>query len=143
MEPWVWWVVAALGLAVIEIATLDLIFIMLAAGAAAGAATAALGGPVALQVIVAAVVSLAMLGLVRPIALNHLRQPAEIRTGVDALLGSRAVVIEAVGRDAGLIKLGGETWTARPYDPTRVIEVGREVDVVRIDGATAVVLESD
>ncbi len=58
----------------------------------AGAATAALGGPVALQVIVAAVVSLAMLGLVRPIALNHLRQPAEIRTGVDALLGSEAVV---------------------------------------------------
>jgi membrane protein implicated in regulation of membrane protease activity len=143
MEDWVWWVVAALGLAVIEIATLDLIFIMLAAGAAAGAVTAALGGPVVLQVIVAAVVSLAMLGLVRPIALNHLRQPAEIRTGVAALVGARAVVVEAVGRDAGLVKLAGELWTARGYDPSRVIEVGREVDVVRIDGATAVVLESD
>ena len=37
------------------------------------------------------------------------------------------------------MRIGGETWTARPYDEALVIPAGEWVDVLAIDGATAVV----
>jgi membrane protein implicated in regulation of membrane protease activity len=140
---WYWWVAAALGLAVVEIATLDLIFIMLAVGSLAGAVVSAVGGPLVLQVVVAGAVAVLMLALVRPVALRHLRQPAGLRTGVAALEGATAVVVERVDAHDGRVKLKGELWSARSYDPDRVIEPGTVVDVVRIDGATAVVLATE
>lgn len=140
---WYWWVAAALGLAVIEIATLDLIFVMLAAGSLAGALVSAAGGPLVLQVVVAGAVAVLMLALVRPVALRHLRQPSDLRTGVAALEGATAVVVERVDAHDGRVKIKGEIWSARSYDPDRVIEPGTVVDVVRIDGATAVVLSTE
>jgi membrane protein implicated in regulation of membrane protease activity len=142
-HEWVAWIVAALILGGIEITTLDLTFLMLAAGAGAGAGAAALGAPLLVQVIVAVVVAISMLGVVRPVALRHLRTPLETRTGVAALVGRQAVVLQRVDRHTGQVKLGGEVWTARCYDPHHVIEPGRTVDVVSIDGATAVVYESE
>jgi membrane protein implicated in regulation of membrane protease activity len=37
------------------------------------------------------------------------------------------------------VKIGGEVWTARPYDEDQVIEPGAKVDVFVIKGATALV----
>ena len=39
----------------------------------------------------------------------------------------------------GLVKLAGETWTARPYDEDLVIPPGAKVEVFEIRGATAYV----
>ncbi len=143
-NAWVAWVVLAVVLGVVEVTTLDLIFLMLAAGAAGGAVTAAVGAPILLQVVVALVVAVAMLGVVRPVALRHLRQPSlDARTGVAALVGRQAVVLERIDGHSGRVKLGGEVWSARSYDPHLVIEPGRTVDVVSIEGATAVVYESE
>ena len=140
MEPWVWWLVAAVALVAVEVVTLDLIFVMLAAGAAAGAVTAVAGAPVAVQAAVALVVALAMLGAVRPVALRHLRQPIETRTGVAALVGAKALVLERVDAHSGRVKLAGEVWSARAYDGESVFEPGQTVDVASIEGATALVL---
>ncbi len=38
------------------------------------------------------------------------------------------------------MKLAGEVWSARAYDGFSVFEPGADVSVVRIDGATALVL---
>jgi membrane protein implicated in regulation of membrane protease activity len=140
---WVAWLGLAVVLGLVEVTTLDLTFLMIAAGALAGAGAAGVGLPFALQVIVAVVVSIAMLGVVRPVALRHLRTPAAIRTGTAALVGSEAVAIERVDAHGGQVKLKGEVWSARTYDPSTVIEAGRNVEVVQIDGATAVVYESE
>lgn len=140
VAAWVWWVVAAVVLGIVEVTTLDLIFLMLAAGALAGAATALATDNVALQAIAALVVAVAMLGLVRPIALRHLRTPIETRTGVAALVGAKALVVERVDGHGGRVKLAGEVWSARSYDGETVLEPGASVDVVEIDGATALVL---
>lgn len=140
MEPWVWWLVAAVALVAVEVVTLDLIFVMLAAGAAAGAVSAVAGAPVAVQAAVALVVALAMLGAVRPVALRHLRQPIETRTGVAALVGAKALVLERVDAHSGRVKLAGEVWSARAYDGESVFEPGQMVDVASIEGATALVL---
>ena len=41
--------------------------------------------------------------------------------------------------DVGLFRIGGEEWSARSYDETLVIPVGITVDVMQIEGATALV----
>lgn len=140
---WVAWLGLAVLLGIVEVSTLDLVFLMLASGALAGALAAGVGLPFVLQVVVALVTAVAMLGVVRPVALRHLRTPMSSRTGVAALVGAKGVVLERVDAHAGLIKLAGETWTARSFDPHTAIEPGRPVDVMQIDGATAVVYESE
>lgn len=141
-NQWALWAGLALILGIIETTTLDLVFLMLAAGAAAGAGAALLGLPILTQALVAIAVSAAMLIVVRPIAKRHLHQPIAERTGVAALVGRRAVVLERVDGTGGRVKLAGEVWSARSYDGS-VIEVGSNVDVVEIQGATALVFSAD
>lgn len=140
---WAVWLGLAIVLGTIETMTLDLVFLMLAGGAAAGAVAAALGASPLLALLVAVVGTAALLGVVRPVALRHIRQPSISRTGVDALVGRRAVVIEQVDRHDGRIKLGGETWSARSYDEESVIAPGAAVDVIEIKGATALVYPAE
>jgi len=140
---WAAWVGLAVLLGVVEVTTLDLTFAMLAAGALAGAATGLVTDNLLVQALVALVVAVAMLAVVRPVALRHLRTPLAIRTGTDALVGERGLVIEAVDGQSGRIKLKGEVWSARTYDPSTSIEAGRSVEIVQIDGATALVYESE
>jgi membrane protein implicated in regulation of membrane protease activity len=140
---WAVWVAIALVLGLVELTTLDLFFLMLAAGALAGAGMAAAGAPLLLQVVAALVVAVAMVGVVRPVALRHLRTPSATRTGVAALIGADAVALERVDATGGRIKLRGEIWSARTYDPSTVIEPGESVEVMQIDGATAVVYGSE
>jgi membrane protein implicated in regulation of membrane protease activity len=40
------------------------------------------------------------------------------------------------------VKIGGEEWTAAPYDEDDRFEAGEVVDVVQIKGATAYVLRT-
>ena len=140
MDAWVWWIVAAGVLAVAEVLTGgSLVLFMLAGGAAAGGLTAALGAPPALAVGVFALVSVALLGLVRPVARRHMRLSRETRTNVAALVGAEALVLESVDGLDGRIKLAGEVWSARAYDGQSVFEPGTRVQVLQIDGATALV----
>lgn len=140
---WALWLALALLFGIIETTTLDLFFLMLAGGAVAGGIAAIVGAPVLLQAIIAIAASAALLGVVRPIARRHLQQPLHTRTGVAALVGARGVALERVDATGGRIKLAGEVWSARAYDPHAVIEPGRAVDVVEIEGATALVFESE
>jgi membrane protein implicated in regulation of membrane protease activity len=48
-------------------------------------------------------------------------------------------VLERVDGDGGRVKLGGEVWSARSFDSSRVFEPGERVSVLEIQGATAVV----
>lgn len=140
---WVIWAVVAGLLAAVELLTLDLVFLMLAAGAAAGAVAALLGGGPVISVVVSIVIAFAMLAAVRPVAIRHLRQGPTIRTGVAALVGQPAVVMEQVDPNSGTVKIGGEIWSARPYDGHSTIEPGKTVEVLSIDGATAYVHETE
>lgn len=142
-NEWVAWLGVAFVFGIVETTTLDLVFLMLAGGAASGALAAVLGGNVLVQALVAIAASIALLGVVRPIAKRHLRTPMKARTGTAALVGRRGVVIEKVSIDTGRIRLAGEVWTARAFDGESVIEPGASVDVIEIQGATAMVFEAD
>ncbi len=115
--------------------------VLLALAALVVAAAAAVTDSIPVQLAVFIVASIATLALIRPIARRHLRTPASIRTGTAALIGSRAVVLDRVDADSGQVKIGGEVWTARAYDESDVFEPGERVDVLKIDGATALVAE--
>ncbi|MYV49156.1 NfeD family protein [Streptomyces sp. SID2888] len=113
---------------------------MLAVGALAAAAVSGLGGDAVIQVVVFAVVSVALIAVVRPIAARHRSQNPELATGIEALKGKRATVLERVDGSGGRVKLAGEVWSARALDSELIYEVGQEVDIVDIEGATAVVM---
>lgn len=136
---WYWWVAIVFGLIAIEAITLDLVLFMFAGGAVGAAVAAALGGDVVWQVAVFAILSALLLVALRPYLLKNLRVRGEdlVETNVAAHVGRDAVVVQTVTESGGLVKLMGEVWTARTEGPA--LQVGAEVQVLRIDGATAVV----
>jgi membrane protein implicated in regulation of membrane protease activity len=142
-NEWSAWLGLAFIFGIIETTTVDLVFLMLAAGAASGALAAVFGVPLIGQALIAIGVSAALIGVVRPIAKRHMRVPTRVRTGAAALVGQSALVLEQVDGDGGRIKLAGEVWTARSFDGRSVIAPGKSVDVVEIDGATALVFPGD
>ena len=141
MPEWVAWVIVAAAFAVGEIFTLGFFLGPIAVSAVIAAIVAAAGLAVEVQFAVFVVCSLASLLFLRPIALRHTRTQGTLRTGAAALIGQRAVVLERVDADHGQVKIGGEVWTARPYDESDVFEPGMRVDVMKIEGATALVAE--
>jgi membrane protein implicated in regulation of membrane protease activity len=142
VPDWVIWVIVAVVLAVGEIATPGL-FVLgpVALAALLALLVAAVGGPLLLQLIVFGVASIASLALLRPVARRHLRMPAQLRTGTDALVGARATVLQRVDSDGGRVKIGGEEWSARAYMEGQVLAPGTRVEVAKIEGATALVYE--
>ncbi|KUN78730.1 hypothetical protein AQJ66_31195 [Streptomyces bungoensis] len=140
IDAWVWWLVGAAALGIPLVVTAMPEFGMFAVGAVAGAVVAGLGFDVVVQVLAFVVVSVALIAVVRPIAARHGSQRPRLATGVDALKGRQAVVLERVDGSGGRIKLAGEVWSARALDTGRAYEVGQEVDVVEIEGATAIVI---
>ncbi|MDN5853735.1 MAG: NfeD family protein [Actinomycetia bacterium] len=136
---WIAWLVAAAALGAAEFFTLTLVFGILGSAALVAAVVAGVGAPVVFQVLAFAVAAGAGLAVVRPIARRQLSQPPPMRDGSEALIGKKATVIEEVTADRGLIKLVGEPWSARAFDETLVIPAGAAVDVMEIEGATAIV----
>src|SRR3954449_12294821 len=139
MPDWVVWAVAAAILAAGEAASAALVLGPVALAAAVAAIVAAAGAPVAVQIVAFIISSLAALLILRPVARRHLKMPPHVRTGTAALIGCSATVLKQVDRDGGQVKIGGEIWSARSYDEDQVIEPGDRVEVLKIDGATALV----
>jgi membrane protein implicated in regulation of membrane protease activity len=139
MGSWIIWLIlaAVFGAAELLTATLALGLIAVAAFVAAIVGIAHL--PLFAQLIAFVVTAGAGLGLVRPFAIRHLRRPPPLRTGTSALVGRPAWVLQEVTGRAGRVKIGGEEWSARAYDESLVIGVGASVDVIEIEGATALV----
>lgn len=134
------WLIAGVLLAAAEALTGDFFLLMIAGGALAAAGVSAVTDfPVWLDAIVFGVVSLALVLGVRPILLRKFAKPPILQTGIDALSGKTALVLEQVSATEGQVKIDGEVWTARPMDDTEVYAPGTPVTVLEIDGATAVV----
>jgi membrane protein implicated in regulation of membrane protease activity len=135
---WIWLIVAA-ALGVAEIVTTTLAFGLVAVAALVAAVAVAAGGGAVIQLGAFVLGSAAGLGIVRPIAVRHIKQPPMLRTGTAALVGRTALVLDEVSAYAGRVRIGGEEWSARPYDETLVLPAGSTVDVLKIEGATALV----
>lgn len=130
----------AIVLGVAELASMDLILLMLAAGALVGMGAALAGAGPVLAALLAAGAATACLALVRPPLVKRLHSGPDLQLGHGKLVGAQGVVTERItGLQVGRIKLAGEIWTAAPYDDTVAIEPGETVEVLEIKGATAYV----
>jgi membrane protein implicated in regulation of membrane protease activity len=142
MAAWLVWAIVAVLLAVGEIFTPGMFFLgPVALAAVVAGVTAAVGGAVAVQLIVFIAGSIASVWVLRPIARRHLHMPPSLRTGTAALEGAKAVVVQRVDFNGGRVRIGGEEWSARAYVDDQVFEPGTRVEVVKIEGATALVFQ--
>jgi membrane protein implicated in regulation of membrane protease activity len=139
VPDWLIWIIAAAVLAGAEALSLDLVLIMLAGGALVGGAAAAIGLPPLVQVLLAAIASTVLIVGVRPTAQRHLTGHGTTATNTAALIGKEAVVLTPVDFRNGLVRLNGGDWSARSAERHHSFGVGDTVQVVAIDGATAVV----
>ena len=140
MVSWIVWLIVAAVLGVAELLTMTFAFGLIAIAAVVAAVVGAFHLDLGVQL--AAFVAAAGAGLVfiRPVAIRHLKQPPELRTGAAALVGRSAIVLQEVNEHSGRVRIDGEEWTSRPYlDETLVIPIGARVDVMQIKGATALV----
>jgi len=139
MESWIAWLVLAALLGVAEVVTTTLALGLLAVAALAAAIVGGVGLGLPFQLAAFAITAGAGLGVVRPLAVRHIRQPPLLRSGTSALIGRSATVVEEVTALDGRVRIGGEVWSARSYDESQVIPAGSAVEVFAIEGATALV----
>jgi membrane protein implicated in regulation of membrane protease activity len=139
---WIVWLVLILIFVIIEMLTLDFVFLMIAVGSLGGLLSGLFGAPWWLQLLIAAALSVVLIFFIRPPLLHALKRGGDpAKSNVDRLIGMGGVVVSTVTRTGGLVKLQvGETWTARIADaaPPELVP-GEHVVVVSIEGATAVV----
>ena len=139
-NPWAAWLALAVLLSIAELASLDLVLIMLAVGALAGMGTAFVTDSVTAQLLVAVAASISMLAVVRPGLTRRLHTGPDLVLGSATLIGKQAITpVRLSAHESGQLKIDGELWTAKPYDETLVIEPGETVEVLLIKGATAYV----
>ena len=139
MEWWLAWLVLAALLGVGELMTTTLAFGLVAVAALVAAVVGGVGLGLPFQIGAFAITAGASLGVVRPLAMRHIRQPPLLRSGTSALVGRSATVVEEVTAHGGRVRIGGEVWSARSYDESQVIPADSTVDVFAIEGATALV----
>jgi membrane protein implicated in regulation of membrane protease activity len=139
MGLWIIWLIVAIALAAAEVVTTTLAFGLVAAGALAAAIAGALGASLPWQFAAFVLASLAGLVLVRPVVMRHLRRTQSLRSGTAALVGQTAYVLADITPHSGRVRIGGEEWSARPYDELSVILAGSTVEVLQIKGAMALV----
>jgi membrane protein implicated in regulation of membrane protease activity len=87
-------------------------------------------------------VSAVLWWLVKPLERIHRQRPALV-TGTAALAGRKALVTEDVTDHTGRVKVGGESWAARPLTPGLTLPAGTAVSVAHVDGATLVVFPEE
>jgi membrane protein implicated in regulation of membrane protease activity len=137
MPIWMW-LAAGSALLVAEMLTVNLLFASLAFSAFMAAIANALGYNMAVQGFTFGVAAILSLFILRPIALKHLKKTTpDFATNVDALVGAPAMALTEVNEMSGQVKLSGETWSARTE--SGVIPAGSKVEVLSIEGATAVI----
>ena len=136
MHAWTWFAIAGVC-AVLEILNFSLFFASFAVGAFFAGFMLLLGGTPALQWIVFALATVLSLRL-KPIVSRYIfRKTPPLDTGINALIGLKAVATSNVTDCSGTIRLNNETWTARSEHEH--IQNGSAVTVERIEGAIAIV----
>jgi membrane protein implicated in regulation of membrane protease activity len=142
---WIW-IAVALVAAIGETLTTDLFLATLAA-AALITAPLALFLPVIFTVVIFAALAAAGIGLVRPPLIRALKMDEhgkESLLGGRYLIGREAVVTQTVDSTGGQVRVGqGEFWSARSYLPGEALPAGTRVEIMTIDGLSALVAPAE
>ncbi|MCB1064387.1 MAG: NfeD family protein [Verrucomicrobiae bacterium] len=141
MEPWHWWLIAALILIICEIFFSDFLLATLGAACFVTAVAAGFGLEFTAQLgtfIVSAILALALLRPAMKRWLYLTSDPAKSNT--HAMVGQRGTVTTVVGGidNPGRVKIGGEEWRAISESDEPLAE-GLVVEIISVDSATVIV----
>jgi membrane protein implicated in regulation of membrane protease activity len=139
---WPWLALAVLA-AIGELLSYDL-FLASVAVAAILTAVVALAVPLAIQVAIFGALSLVGIAFIRPVLKRALGLEGLAQDvggfSHSHLAGRRGIITQAVSANSGQIRIGdGEFWTARPFDPAESFAPGDAVEVLLVEGVTALV----
>lgn len=128
------WLVLLILFLVAEGATAAITTIWFAAGALVAMLAAIFGLQPWVQITLFVVVSVGCLLALRPLLKKYI-SPKKAATNIDAVIGSKGIVLERIDNIAGTgrVKLGSLDWTARS-ESGEVIEAGTVVRVEKIEG---------
>lgn len=133
------WFIAAVALAIGELLAGEFTMLMLAGAALATAGVSIIGIPLWAEILCFALSAFLLLAFLKPYLHRHLSKKPVLDTSTKALEGQSAVVIEEISEAGGQVRLDGSIWSARSMVPATTFATGERVNVVSIDGATAVV----
>ena len=141
LDVWKVWVIAAIVLFIAEIVIPGFLVACFGVGCLASAVVAAVDLGLKWQLLAFSIGTLVVYFTIRPLFLKHFyNKVSPVKTNVDALVGIVGVVTETLDADAhtGRVKVRGEDWRGVAADES-VIEAGRKVEVVQVDGTKLVV----
>ena len=137
------WLVLLIAFAGIEGITAGLVSIWFCAGSLVALIATWLGASLPVQIGLFAVVSVAAMALIRPMARKWLHPKME-KTNADRILGQEGVVVESIDNlsASGQVKIDGAVWTARSAED-EIIPAGTRIQVERIEGVKAIVIRKE
>lgn len=136
---WIIWLIIACILLIIEVASQMLWALCLAAGCLGGLLSSLCGGSLLWQIIIMAFVAIAAYILLVPLfqkwhALSVDRKGRSARTGMDALLGRRAILDDEIRPGhPGRGRIDGDNWQMVAPNRHDVLPRGTEVVVTAYD----------
>ena len=144
MQMPVVWLIAMVGLLIIEAVVPGLISIWFALGALAALLAALLHAPLWLQIVWFLVVSIAALVLTRPLAVKYVNARTQ-PTNADVLIGKECIVTETIDdlQGTGAVTVSGKVWTARAGRDDVHIVKGAKARILRIEGVKLIVEPAD
>lgn len=135
MEMYLYWLIAAIVLVIVEICTVAFGSICFAIGAGFSALAAGLGANFTWQIVIFAVVSILTFVFLRPVFLRFLdKKSKDVKTNAEALVGRKGIVSERIDHEkhTGRVAIDGDDWKA-VSENGEVIEKGTEVEIVKLD----------
>ncbi|MNS23131.1 hypothetical protein D3C72_549380 [compost metagenome] len=129
MHTWVFWLIAAGILLVFEMMTLTFYLLWLSIGAGAAALVALIAPDnILMQVVIGCVVALILTLFTKPLV-RRFRTSRGFQDIGTELVGKQGIVVEPIDKSKnGIVKIGGDTWTAVS---DQFIDVGEQVIVVK------------
>ena len=134
----IYWLAIFIVLLIIEIATMGLTTIWFAGGALVAFLVAVLGLGLGVQIIIFAIVSLALLAVTRPLAMKYFNQERQ-KTGAELLIGQKALVEIDTLSSKGRVEVRGQEWAAKTDAPEGKIPKNAIVVVEGIQGVKLIV----
>jgi membrane protein implicated in regulation of membrane protease activity len=142
MEPWIFWLIAFILLAVVEVVTQWLTTFCLAVGCLVAMICQLAGVSFSYQLMALGISALVSFVVAAPYFQKlHQRkgEKSKNQSNMDALIGRKATVIAAIGADQpGRVKVDGDSWQARSVDGS-AINQQNQVEIVGYDSIILIV----
>lgn len=139
MDAWTLWLIVMGVLLIIELLSQMMWALCLAIGCLGGLVSSLFGISVPWQVAISALLSIIAYILLVPLfqkwhALSVDKKGREARTGMDALLGRKAIVSEEITPGhPGRVRIDGDNWQVVTDNPSDTVRRGSEVVVTGYD----------